>query len=647
MATGGTRHIPNGDTLSQLTTTKDTVKSEGELDYLKPLYDNMGETLSDDQRSEVMEFLEKNKDVFSKSEYDLGRTDLVKHVIDTGNNKPFKQQLRRHPIGHLEIIDRHVEEMLANDIIEPSSSPWASNVVLVKKQDGSLRFCVDFRQLNQSTIKDSYPLPRIDTCFDALGGVKYLSTLDLRSGYWQVVNDPSTADKTSFITRKGSYKFKVLAFGLSNAPAVFQRLMDLVLVGLTWDICLVFLDDIIVMSTSFEQHLERLHKVFDRLRTTGLKLKPAKCHLFQTRVKFLGSVVSESGIEPDPEKVKAVAEWPIPTTLTELRSFVALASYYRRHIQNFAEIARPLHNLTKKGCPFEWGADQQSAFEKLKQKLINYPVLANPLPEGEYVVDTDASDEALGAVLQQRQNGQIRVLAYASRVMDPSERFYCTTRKELLGIVFALRQFRHYLLSTSFLLRTDHAALTSLLRSPEPVGQQARWLDLLAEYSFRIEHQAGRLHSNSDSLSQRPCGSRKCTREDCMVPTCDGSEGGQQKGVRRQFPPRLGRMATRRNPSTEIKSTPEITSNVELPTSGENTRNIGEHALSLDIVRQAQDNDAVIRQVRELLDEPEWRTQVDEFGMGVVHLWSQRDSLVVVREYPTSEIRKSRWVSAI
>ena len=621
LSTRGTINVLGDKSLNQVTTMEGTAKDE--LDYLKPLHDNMGGTLSADQRSEVIQFLEKNKDVFSRSEYDLGRTDLVKHVIDTGHNKPFKQQLRRHPIGHLEIIDKHVEEMLANDIIEPSSSPWASNVVLVKKQDGSLRFCVDFRQLNLSTIKDSYPLPRIDTCFDALGGVKYLSTLDLRSGYWQVVNDPSTADKTSFVTRKGSFKFKVLAFGLSNAPAVFQRLMDLVLVGLTWEICLVFLDDIIVMSTSFEQHLERLSKVFDRLRTAGLKLKPSKCHLFQTRVKFLGSVVSESGIEPDPDKVKTVAEWPIPTTLTELRSFVALASYYRRHIQNFAEIARPLHNLTKKGCPFQWGIDQQRAFEELKHKLVNYPVLANPLPEGEYVVDTDASDEALGAVLQQRQGGVIRVLAYASRVMDPSERFYCTTRKELLGIIFALKQFRHYLLSSPFLLRTDHAALTSLMRSPEPVGQQARWLDLLAEYSFRIEHRAGRLHSNSDSLSRRPCGSRKCTRDDCLISACDGLEDGPDNGVPAQFPPRLGRMATRRNPDPEEGSPPENTSTPEMP--------IGEHTLSLDIVRQAQENDPVLCQVRVLLEEPEWRTQVDEFGMGVVHLWNQRNSLVVIR----------------
>ena len=194
--------------------------------------------------------------------------------------------------------------MLANDIIEPSSSPWASNVVLVRKSDGNLRFCIDYRRLNSVTMKDSYPLPRIDSCFDALGGAKYFSTLDLRSGYWQVENEADTADKTSFVTRKGTFKFKVLAFGLSNAPAVFQRLMDLVMAGLTWEICLVFLDDIIVMSKTFDEHLERLNIVFARLHSANLKLKPSKCHLFQEKVKFLGSVISEQGIEPDPEKLQ-------------------------------------------------------------------------------------------------------------------------------------------------------------------------------------------------------------------------------------------------------------------------------------------------------------------------------------------------------
>ena len=257
-------------------------------DFVQEMLDQIDLEWTDEQERQVKQLLNENREVFSTSEFDLGRTNLVQHRIDTGINRPFKQQLRRHPMAYLPVIDEHVDKMLINDICEPSFSPWASNVVLVKKSDGTLRFCIDYRQLNNLTVKDSYPLPRIDTCFDALGGAKYFSTLDLRQGYWQVENDSETADKTTFITRKGAFKFKVLLFGLSNAPAVFQRLMNLVMQGLTWKACLVFLDDINVMSLTFERHLERLNAVFNRLRSANLESKPSKCKLFQLKVELLG-----------------------------------------------------------------------------------------------------------------------------------------------------------------------------------------------------------------------------------------------------------------------------------------------------------------------------------------------------------------------
>ena len=307
------------------------------------------------------------------------------------------------------------------------------------------------------------------------------------------------------MTRKGIFKFNVLSFGLSNAPAIFQRLMDLVLMGLNWQICLAFLDDVIVMSSTYEQHLERLQQVFERFRGANLKLNAGKCHLLQEKVKFLGSIVSREGIAPDPEKIRAITEWPVPTDLKQVRGFVALASYYRKHIAHFADIARPLHRLSCKDAPWVWGPEQQQAFEELKVKLSTAPLVKAPLPEGQFVLDTDASDEGLGAALQQEQERVIVVIAYASRGLRKEERHYCTTRKELLAIVYGLKQFRPFLLGPEFLLRTDHAALTSLLKTPEPVGQQARWLDLLAEYHFKIQHRAGVQHSNADSLSRRPC----------------------------------------------------------------------------------------------------------------------------------------------
>ena len=224
--------------------------------------------------------------------------------------------------------------MAANGIVELAISPWSSNVVLVRKKDGGLRFCVDFRQLNSLTVKDSYALPCTDMCLEALGGARFFSTLDCRQGYWQIELDEKSSEKTSFVTRLGVWKFKVLPFGLSNAPACFQRLTDLVLTGLQWETCLAFLDDIIVFAPTFEQQIQRLSMVLDRLRKANLKLKPSKCSLFQLKVRFLGSIVSGAGIEPDPEKVRAVFEWPLPKNITETRAFVALASYYRRHIRH-------------------------------------------------------------------------------------------------------------------------------------------------------------------------------------------------------------------------------------------------------------------------------------------------------------------------
>ena len=264
--------------------------------------------------------------------------------------------------------------------------------------------------------------------------------------------------------------------------------------------------------------MERLAAVFGRLRAANLKLKASKCQLLQRRVSFLGHVLSEKGIEPDPEKVEMVKSWPTPTCLTEARAFVGLASYYRNHIQSFAELARPLYELTKKGQRFVWSENQEHAFNSLKKCLSNAPVLASPRDEGVYVLDSDASDFALGIVLQQYQDGVLKVIAYGSRALSTAERSYCTTRKELLAVIFGLKKYRKFLLGRHFVIRTDHAALGYLMRTPEPLGQQARWLDLISEFDFQIQHRAGVAHGNSDSMSRRPCeptsgpSCRQCSR---------------------------------------------------------------------------------------------------------------------------------------
>jgi RNase H-like domain found in reverse transcriptase/Reverse transcriptase (RNA-dependent DNA polymerase) len=483
---------------------EDTMCEPATYEHVQCLIDTLPDFLTVDERRKAADLVRRYAHVFSKSATDLGRNRLLPHHTDTGKHHRVKQPLRRHPYAHVAEIERNVQELLDAKVTELASSPWASNVLLVKKKDGSWRFCVDYRKLNDLTKKEAYPLPRIDACLESLGGSCYFSTLDLRSGYWQTELDPRDADKTAFITRSGQYRFTVLSMGLANAPSQFQRLMDLVLAGLLWNCCLVYLDDIIVFSKTFDQHLERLAAVFDRLSKPSLKMKASKCELFREKVHFLGHVVSSSGMSADPEKIKVVASWPRPRDLHELRSFIGLASYYRRFILGFADLARPLHLLTVKGQPFVWESAQENAFHTLEERLISAPILGSPTDTGQYVLDTDASLHGLGAVLQQQQGDEIRVIAYASRTLSRAEQNYSTTRRELLAVIFGFKQFRQFLLGKHFLLRVDHSALAYLRKSPDLMGQAARWLELIEEYDFTIVHRFGSSHGNCDALSRHP-----------------------------------------------------------------------------------------------------------------------------------------------
>ena len=354
------------------------------------------------------------------------------------------------------------------------------------------------------TQKDAHPLPRIDDTLDALSGAQWFSTLDLASGYWQVEVDPSDKEKTAFSTPFGLYQFLVMPFGLCNAPSTFQRLMELVLHGLQWEICLVYLDDIIIFSRTIGEHLQRLKEVFDRLREAGLKLKPGKCHLLQRSVHYLGHIVSSNGVETDPGKTKIIKAWSTPTKLKELRQFLGITSYYRRFVKDFARIAAPLYRLTEEGKAWNWTDECQEAFELLKRKLISPPILAFPDFNLTFVVDCDASNNGLGAVLSQLSDSE-KVVAYASRTLSKAERKYSATRREMLSLVWAVRHFRPYLYGQKFIVRTDHSALQWLRSFREPEGQVARWLEQLAEFDFDVEHRPGRKHGNADALSRHPC----------------------------------------------------------------------------------------------------------------------------------------------
>ena len=334
------------------------------------------------------------RDVFSDSSCDIGRTSLTSHKIDTGDQKPIKQPPRRLPLAKVDIAQKAIKEMHEQGVVEPSNSPWMSPIVLVKKKDGTQRFCVDYRKLNEVTRKDSYPLPRIDTTLDALAGSKWFSTLDMKCGYWQVNLEESDREKTAaFLTGCELWQFTVMPFGLCNAPATFERLMELVLAGLPWSVCLLYLDDILVHAKTFEDEIANLCKVFGRFRAANLKLNLKKCELFRQKVPYVGHIVTQEGISTEPSKVEAVI--PTPMNKRDLRGFLGLCSYYRKCIKSFSDVAGPLYKFIKKETVFAWTEQCKEAFDELKRRLTTAAVLAYPIASGKFTLDTDASSYVL------------------------------------------------------------------------------------------------------------------------------------------------------------------------------------------------------------------------------------------------------------
>ena len=481
------------------------------LGVISNLLDRSAEHLSAMQKEEVRELLIEFNEVFSTGDDDLGHTSLVTHRIDTGDAKPIKQSPRRLPLAKREVAQQEIARMLAQGIIQESSSPWASPVVLVDKKQGGVRFCVDYRRLNDVTKKDSYPLPRTDATLDALSGSNWFSTLDLVSGFWQCEMSPEDREKTAFCVEGGLFEFKVMPMGLANSPATFERLMERVFHGVPTAHLLVFLDDLIVHAQDFESELARLREVFRRLRAAGLKLKTSKCQLFKRETVFLGHVVGEAGLKTDPTKTEAVETWPRPRSVSEVRGYLGLCGYYRRFIPRFSERAKALYDLTKKHARFHWTDAQEEAFLDLKHCLTTAPVLQLPNSHAEFILDTDCSQHSIGAVLSQRTDKGERVVAYFSRTLSKTERRYCVTRQELLAMVKSLAHFHVYLYGRKFTLRTDHASLKWLMNFKEPEGQLARWLERLQQYDFIIVHRPGQQHKNADALSRRPCQPGNCS----------------------------------------------------------------------------------------------------------------------------------------
>ena len=361
---------------------------------------------------------------------------------------------------------------------------------------------------------DAYPLPRINDLLDQLGSARYFTTLDLAAGYWQIRVAESSIEKTAFTTPQGLFEFRVMPFGLTNAPAVFQRLMSRVLSGLNPlegpDFVAIYIDDVLIFSRSLEDHLQHVEKVLNRLQSAGLKLQPVKCHFICKQVEYLGHLITPHGLQPNPSRVRAVTEFPVPTTVTQVRQFVGLTSYYRRFIERFAKMAAPLHNLTKKEVEFRWTTDCQKAFDELKMRLITAPVLAYPNFDIDFVLETDASYQGLGAVSSQRLADQkLHPVAFGSRALSPPEKNYSVTELETLAVVWAIKHFHAYLYGHNVQVVTDHSAVKALLGSPSPSGKHARWWLRVFGSGVRkvdILYRPGKENVRVDALSRNPVG---------------------------------------------------------------------------------------------------------------------------------------------
>ena len=468
--------------------------------------------LTTNQRARAATLLAKHVHTFPAPGTPItGRTEAVVHDIDTGSTRPIRCNPRKLSPKKIKIQQELVDKMLEEGQIEHSVSAWSAPTVLVTKKDGTTRFCVDYRRLNNSTKKDAFPLPRIDDSLNSLSGQSWFSTLDLASGYWQVRLSEDAKPKTAFATHSGLFQFAVMPFGLCNAPATFERLMSQVMRGLHWKRCLVYIDDILVFGHDFESALQSLELVLIRVAEYGLQLKSTKCHLFRSSVPFLGHIVGRAGLECDPSKVSAVANWIPPSTIKGVREFLGFTGYYRRFVPDYSTVAQPLVRLLGKDCKFKWTDACQDAFKALRALLIKAPVLAFPKEDLPYIVDTDASDYGIGGVLSQCIEGTEHVIAYYSKSLNPAQQKYCTTRRELLAVVATLDHFKGYVWGPKFTVRTDHAALVWLKNLKNIQGMLARWLAKLQQFHFDIIHRPGAQHGNADGLSRCP----QCDRGAC------------------------------------------------------------------------------------------------------------------------------------
>ncbi len=482
--------------------------------------------LSANWRERIVQKLNSFSDVFSQHDLDFGHATKIKHHIKLKDETPFKQRARPIHPRDFEAVKKHLRTLVDAGIIRESESSFASPIVVVRKKNGDVCLCVDYRKLNVQTIRDAYALPNLEESFSALAGLQWFSVMDLKSGYYQVEMEEEDKPKTAFTCPLGFWEFNRMPQGITNAPSTFQHLMERCMGDIHLKEVLVFLDDLIVYSDSLEEHESRLISVLGRLREYGLKLSLDKCKFFQTEVRYLGHIVSREGVKTDPEKIRALKTWPRPQNLKELKSFLGFSGYYRRFIKDYSKIVKPLTNLTagyppqRKGSkvatkgqylntkePFaeRWSRECHEAFKTVIDKLTSAPIFGFADSELPYTLHTDASTTGLGAVLYQEQDGQTRVIAYASRGLSRSESRYPAHKLEFLALKWAIvDKFHDYLYGSQFTVVTDNNPLTYLLTTAKLDAASYRWLAALSTFTFNIKYRAGKHNMDADGLSRRP-----------------------------------------------------------------------------------------------------------------------------------------------
>ena len=517
------------------------------------------EAWPEDQVERAHSLLKEYHDIFSLEKCDMGHTKAAKHkiVLKDPDTPPFKERFHRIPSPQLDEVCAHLKMMLDAGVIWPSNSPWCNAVVLVRKKDGSLCFCIDFRKLNSLTVKDSHPLPCICETLESLAGAAHYSTFDMNSGFWQVPMDEESKQYTAFtLGSMGLYECESMPFGLCNAPPTFQRLMLNCLAELNLTYCLIYLDDVIIFSWTEEEHLERMRVVFDHLHEHGLKLKPSKCDVFKTEINYLAHV-SKKGVLPSKKNLEAIAECPPPDTYTKVKSFVGIVGHYRRFIKGFANIATPLYDLTsrenkdKKSEHLDLPPEAREAFDRLKAACLQVPILSFPDFSKPFLLETDASGKGLGAVLSQKQSdGRYHPIVYASRIMNETEQRYHSNKQEFLALKWAVtEQFHEYPSPygknrNEFVVCTDNNPLTYIFSTANLDAAGQRWVAHLTSYNFALEYQKGKDNTVADFLnhmddrltegkvqdylSKIPYPGVKAVLDNAITPLVDRAEQGVQ-----------------------------------------------------------------------------------------------------------------------